>query len=146
MTRVAAGHPGIWPDICADNGDAIVEAFDRLLVDLSRMRDLVRSSDRVEIAQVLARASIARRALPTRATVPETLAELRIPVPDRTGVLAEITTLAGESGVNIADFEIAHSTEGSGGVLVLVVDASEADGLRLTLSNRGYSCTVQELG
>ncbi len=146
MTRIAAGHPGIWPDICADNGEAIVEAFDRLLVDLSRVRDLVRSSDRAEIAQVLDRASVARRALSTRATEPETLAELRIPVPDRTGVLAEITTLAGEAGVNIADFEIAHSTEGSGGVLVLVVDASEADGLRQALSTRGYSCTVQELG
>ncbi|MCU1379587.1 MAG: tyrA, partial [Acidimicrobiales bacterium] len=24
MTRIAAGHPGIWPDICAENRDAIV--------------------------------------------------------------------------------------------------------------------------
>jgi len=26
MTRVAAGHPGIWPDICAENSAAIVAA------------------------------------------------------------------------------------------------------------------------
>ena len=25
MTRVAAGHPGIWPDICAENAPAIVD-------------------------------------------------------------------------------------------------------------------------
>ena len=49
------------------------------------------------------------------------LVELRIPVPDRPGVIAEVTTLAGRLGVNIADFEIAHSLEGGAGVLVLVV-------------------------
>ena len=27
MTRVAAGHPGIWPDICAENAAAIVAAL-----------------------------------------------------------------------------------------------------------------------
>ena len=28
MTRIAAGHPGIWPDICAENRTAIVEVLD----------------------------------------------------------------------------------------------------------------------
>ena len=30
MTRIAAGHPGIWPDICAENRTAIVDVLDRL--------------------------------------------------------------------------------------------------------------------
>src|SRR5579884_3888954 len=30
MTRIAAGHPGIWPDICAENREAIIEGLDRL--------------------------------------------------------------------------------------------------------------------
>ena len=42
-------------------------------------------------------------------------------MPDRPGVIAEVTTLAGALGVNIADLEIAHSLEGRSGVLVLVV-------------------------
>ena len=36
MTRVAAGHPGIWPDICAENSTAIVGALDTLLDQLLR--------------------------------------------------------------------------------------------------------------
>ncbi len=36
MTRVAAGHPGIWPDICAENSTAIVAALDGLVADLIR--------------------------------------------------------------------------------------------------------------
>ena len=31
MTRIAAGHPGIWPDICIANRDAIVAALDDYL-------------------------------------------------------------------------------------------------------------------
>ena len=31
MTRVAAGHPGIWPDICAENAGPIVGALDALV-------------------------------------------------------------------------------------------------------------------
>jgi prephenate dehydrogenase len=46
MTRIAAGQPGIWPDICADNAPAIVEAFDGLLGDLAAMRDRVANGDR----------------------------------------------------------------------------------------------------
>ena len=42
-------------------------------------------------------------------------------------MLAEITTLAGDLGVNISDLEIAHSAEGERGVLVLVVDADGSD-------------------
>ena len=30
MTRIAAGHPGIWPDICSDNRAAIVGVLDDL--------------------------------------------------------------------------------------------------------------------
>ena len=41
MTRVAAGSPAIWPDICAENRDAIVGSLDRLLAALAGMRDLV---------------------------------------------------------------------------------------------------------
>ena len=48
-------------------------------------------------------------------------------MPDRPGVLAEVTTLAGRLGVNIADFEIAHSLEGGARCLVLVVAADGAD-------------------
>jgi hypothetical protein len=62
-------------------------------------------------------------------------------VPDKPGVLAEVTTLAGSLGINIADLEIAHSMEGAGGVLVLVVAARQADALETALVARGYHCS-----
>lgn len=142
MTRVAAGHPGIWPDLCAANSDAIVATLDELLGELAAMRERVASGDRAWLLRVLERAAVARRSLPAAAVRPERLAELRVPVPDRPGVLAEITTLAGSLGVNISDLEIAHSAEGERGVLVLVVAADDANVLQEGLADRGYRSTV----
>jgi prephenate dehydrogenase len=145
MTRVAAGQPGIWPDICADNAGAIVAALDHVLTDLASMRDRVAGQDRAGLLAVLQRASTARRSLPARATRPERLAEVRVPVPDREGVLAEITTLAGDLGINIYDIEIAHSAEGPRGVLTLVVDGTDRGRLREAVTGRGYRCTDRML-
>jgi len=145
MTRIAAGQPGIWPDVCADNAPAIVDAFDTLLTDLTAMRDRVAGGDRAGLLEVLDHAARARRSLPSRAVRPERLTEIRVPVPDRPGVLAEITTLAGDLGVNISDLEIAHSAEGERGVLVLVVDADGSERLQSALAGRAYRSTARTL-
>lgn len=145
MTRVAAGQPAIWPDVCAQNSEAIVTTLDELLAELKTVRDRVASADRTGILASLDHAARARRSLPKAAVLPERLAELRVPVPDRPGVLAEITTLAAALGVNIADLEIAHSAEGERGVLVLVVDAGSAPRLSEALAERGFHAAVGRL-
>jgi prephenate dehydrogenase len=138
MTRIAAGHPGIWPDICVANREAIVKALDDYVAALYRVRTLVDEGDREGLLDVLERARRARRTLPVGAPVDEPLAELRMPVPDRPGSLAEVTTLAGRMGINIVHFEIAHSVEGGGGVLTLVVAERGAPALADALAERGY--------
>ncbi len=144
MTRIAAGHPGIWPDICAENRGAIVEALDRLVDALSAMRDLVVLGDRPGLLAALERARAARVNLPARVAKDSELVEVRVPVPDRPGVLAEITTLLGELNVNIEDLEIAHSVEGRG-VLVLVIQEQAVDDTRAALVSRGFHPTFRPL-
>jgi len=138
MTRVAAGHPAIWPDICVENADAVVESLDRYVRELRRVRELVVQQDRAGLLMFFEGARAARRSLPASATLAGPLVELRIPVPDRPGVIAEVTTLAGRHGVNIADLEIAHSAEGGAGVMVMVVAASGADAIASALTELGY--------
>jgi prephenate dehydrogenase len=145
MTRVAAGNPGIWPDVCVENRDAIVAGIDRLQDALTEMRGVVEGEKRSELLALLERARVARTNLPAQAVRPDELVEIRIPVPDRVGVLAEVTTLAGEVGVNIEDLEIAHSALGPRGVIVLVVAADGADLVRGALLARGYRPSAQPL-
>ncbi|MBV8982395.1 MAG: prephenate dehydrogenase/arogenate dehydrogenase family protein [Acidimicrobiia bacterium] len=144
MTRVAAGHPGIWIDICAENRDAIVTGIEGLQSALSEMRELVERGDRERLLAWLQRARAARVNLPTTAPRPEELAEIRVAVPDRPGVIAEVTTLVSELGVNMFDLETVHSAEG-GGVFVFLVDAASGDLVRGALLARHYRPSARRL-
>ncbi len=145
MTRIAAGDPGIWPDICGENRAAIVASLDGLIDELVSVRAEVAAADRGRLLARLERAHQARRNLPLARVVPDELAVLRVVVPDRPGVLSEITTLATTRGINIADIEIAHSGEGQEGVVILVVDQASAGMLGEGLSERGYRVSVAPL-
>jgi prephenate dehydrogenase len=147
MTRIAAGHPSIWLDICADNREAIVNAMDRLIVELNDMRDLVDKGDREGLNKLLTEARVARINLPTGAPAVEELLEMRVPIPDRPGFIAEVTRLASDLGVNIYDVELAHSIDANNrGMLVLVVAKAMADLLRGGLLARGFKPAVSPLG
>ncbi|MEL7207237.1 MAG: prephenate dehydrogenase dimerization domain-containing protein, partial [Actinomycetota bacterium] len=141
MTRIAAGHPGIWPDVCNENREAVVDGLDRLIAALGGVRDVVADSDRDGLVARLEHARAARINLPPRYGRPDDLVELRIPIPDRPGALAEVTTTATELDVNITDLEIAHSSEGGGGVLIVVVEEQAAEPLAAALEPLGYHVT-----
>ena len=145
MTRIASGTPTIWPDICRSNRTAIVEGIDRLTAELGRLRAIVDGGHDTDLLAILERAQLARRNLPGRVAHPEELVEVRLPVPDRQGVIAEVTALAAELGANLADVEVAHSSEGDRGVLILLVDAAVADPFALALAERGYRPTTASL-
>src|SRR5581483_5489871 len=112
---------------------------------LTEVRAVVSAADREGLLRILETARAARTNLPARGVRPEDLVEFRVPVPDRPGVIAEVTTLAGELDVNIYDLEVAHSSEGDRGVLVLVVDAKAADLFRGALLARQFRPAVSPL-
>ncbi len=146
MTRIAAGSPSIWPDICGENRVAIVEVLEALIEDLAEVRDLVAANNRSGLTSRLEGARQARRNLPTTVQRPGDLIECRIGVPDRPGVLAQVTALATSLDVNIYDIEIAHSAEGPQGVLILVLDGGRASRFMSALSAEGFSVASRELG
>ncbi len=146
MTRVAAGQPSIWPDICEDNAEAIVATLDLLVTALGDMRRRVAGRDHASLLAVLDRAATARRALGERAPRPDELVEVRVPVEDRPGALAVPVVLATELGVNLVDLEIAHSAEGDRGVLVLVLAAAAAPAFAAALAERGYRSSTSAVG
>jgi prephenate dehydrogenase len=138
MTRIAAGSSAIWPDICRDNAPAIVPVLDDLIARLNEVRRIVAERDRASLVALLDQAQLARRNLPPRASRPSSVSELHVLIPDRPGVLAQVTTIAGELGVNIEDLEIVHSQEQPRGVLVLTVAADSAERVRRSLGEHGF--------
>jgi len=145
MTRIASGGSRIWLDICAANRDSIVGGLDDLITGLKNVRAFVSDGDRDGLGVFLDAARAARHNLPTTAGPIEDLAEVRIPIPDRPGAAAEVFSLSGELGVNVSDFEVLHSTEGSRGVMVLVVRREQSDVFRGGLLARGFRPSVSLL-
>ena len=145
MTRIAAGHPAIWPDICAENQDAITDVLDELIADLSGLRTVVAEGDREGLLDHLDDARRARRNLPTTVPPDADMAEMRIPVLDQRGELASIATLAADLDVNIYDLEIAHSVEGPRGVVVVLVESAMAERFQGGLMAQGYRPSIRPL-
>ncbi|MFA9564094.1 MAG: hypothetical protein ACERLM_05240, partial [Acidimicrobiales bacterium] len=94
---------------------------------------------------VLEQARRARLNLPSRIVQPETVTEVRVPISDRSGELARITTLAAELDVSIADLEIVHSAEGQQGVAILLVERDLAKRFRGGLIALGYRPSLRDL-
>ena len=147
MTRIAAGHPGIWPDVCADNAEAITAVLDELVGELASVRAVVTGHDRAGLLGMLERARTARLALPARGGPrPTHVVEVRVPVSNQPRELAAVTTLAGELGINLESLETADATEGERGVIVMVVAADAGSRLRDALVGRGYRPVMGSVG
>jgi prephenate dehydrogenase len=145
MTRIAAGHPAIWPAICAQNQAAITDVLDELIRELTGLRDVVADGESDDLLAHLESARHARRNLPTTAPMAEQMSEMRIPVLDRQGEIAAIATLAADLDVNIYDLEIAHSAEGPRGVVVVLVESALAERFQGGLMVQGYRPSIRAL-
>src|SRR2546427_3015455 len=97
VTRVAASNPDIWLDICEENAEAIASVLQEFAGRLVELGELVKAGKRSELRERFLAARAARRNLPGKEVSGE-LVELLIPVPDRPGVLAEVTTSVGDLG------------------------------------------------
>ena len=119
--------------------------LDDLIVALQEMRGTVQTNDSAALLDVLTQAQRARVNLPTTAPASVDLSIVRVVISDQPGELAVITRLATDIDVNIYDLEIAHSAEGTQGVLVLVVEQARSERLMGALMANGYRPSVREM-
>jgi prephenate dehydrogenase len=138
LTRLAASSPHLWSDILLANGDAIVGAIDLYIARLTRLRALIDAADADEVERAFGEAKRARLSLAAKPQVKAGVAVLQVPVPDRPGVLAEVTSTMSDAGVNIEDLQIVHSPEGGQGTVHLTVAAGAAEDAERALRERWF--------
>lgn len=145
-TRIAAGSPELWCGIAFDNKDALSDGLDEIQGIIGAFADALASDDRAALTVLLADAAAARRALPA-AWVPSTerLLEVRIPMEDRPGVVAEVTTVTSSVGCNIQSIEIDHVTEDSAVLSLVLTDEGDIGQLSAQLINAGFSVSFSPL-
>jgi prephenate dehydrogenase len=126
VTRIAASNPELWIPILRSNRTSVLRALSGFARELERLRSLLDKESWGEMEAFLQDAREARLELFAKAVYTGEPITLTMLIPDRPGVLAEVTTAAGVLGANIEDITIFHSTEGGRGRLELVVAGEEA--------------------
>lgn len=146
VTRIAASHPDLWVSILRSNRHAVLDALSGFRDELGKVSALLERERWDELRAFMSRARAARTELFAKPEFGGEPVALSLLVPDKPGVLAEVTTAAGELGANIEDLRIVHSTEGGRGRLELIV-AGEGNAARLrgALEALGYRVERSEL-
>lgn len=145
-TRIAAGSPKLWTGIAFDNSSALVSGIDEICSILKQFTTALTDNDRVEMERLLTHAAQARRDLPA-AWVPSTekLLEVRIPMENNRGVVAEVTTIASQVGCNIQSIEIDHITADRAVLSMIFTDEGDIGQLSTQLISAGYTVSFSPL-
>ena len=145
-TRIAAGSPKLWCGIAFDNACALRDGLAEMAAIIGSFAQALEEGDRETFTRLLAEAAEARRALPA-AWVPSTekLLEVRIPMVNRTGVVAEVCTIASSVGCNIQSIDIDHISEGNAVLSLILTDEGDIGQLSLQLINAGFSVSFSPL-
>ncbi len=145
-TRIAAGSPKLWCGIAFDNAEALGRGLGEMAEIIGSFAAALEAGDRAAFTELLADAADARRALPA-AWIPSTekLLEVRIPMVNRTGVVAEVTTIASSVGCNIQSIDIDHISEGNAVLSLVLTDEGDVGQLSSQLINAGFSVSFRPL-
>ncbi|HWD71345.1 MAG TPA: prephenate dehydrogenase [Actinomycetota bacterium] len=140
MTRIAGSSPDLWLDIVRENRPAVLALLHRFQEALGSTTSFIDRQDWDGLRETLASAREGRARLPEKPGLEAaSVVELLIPVPDRPGVLAEVTTTVGEAGVNIEGLTIHNSPAGGRGTIHLEVNGEPAARIAAeALEKKGY--------
>lgn len=145
-TRIAAGSPALWTGIAFENPQAITHGLHEMQEILGQYAAALEGSDRTEFTTLLDRAAQARQALPAKwIPATEDLLEVRIPLTDRPGIIAEVTTIASQVGCNIQSIEIDHITSSSADLVLILTDEGDVGKLSTQLIKAGFSISFRPL-
>jgi prephenate dehydrogenase len=118
MTRVAGANTEMWTDIYRANHSAIAEEISAFRRELERVEELLVAGD---VAAWNERARDDRRALLESDVAGGPVHELRLTVPNRPGIVAQVALELGKAGVNIVDMALAPASDMLSGAMTLWV-------------------------
>jgi prephenate dehydrogenase len=141
LTRVGASNPALWSDILAENAPALGEALAQFAGAMAQLGSEIQDRKAIEDRFLAAREAYDALGGILVEKSGEN-ADVAIPVENRPGVFAEVTTLMGSNNINILDLYVRHSnTERA--ALVLTLDAKAAPAAREMLRSAGFGAEIQ---
>ena len=118
-TRVAGANTDIWTDIYLSNAAAVADEVDETVRRLQRVAAALRAGDAAALADWNEAAREDRRRLLEADLAGGPVHELRVPVPNRPGIVAQLALALGRAGVNIVDMALAPAPDMRSGAITL---------------------------
>ena len=123
MTRVAGANTAMWTDIYRSNRAAIIEEISAFRRELDEVESRLRGG---EVEDWNDRAREDRRVLLEAGSAEGPIHELRLTVPNRPGIVAQVALELGRAGVNIVDMALAPASDMRSGAMTLWIAGDDA--------------------
>ncbi len=135
-TRVAGANPELWAQIYDANAGALAQQLDATIAVLQDVRGRLG-----DLAAWQEQAAEHRRALLEVGLGSGPEQELRVSVPNRPGVVADLALTLGHAGINISDMSLSPSPDQRAGVVALWVARADASRARELITTKGLPVT-----
>lgn len=145
-TRIAAGSPRMWAGIALDNREAVVNGLHEMGEIIASFEDAIAREDYDALVAMLAKSADLRRSLPAR-WVPDSakLTQVRIPMTDHPGIIAQVTGLAAQAGCNVQSIEIDHINEDTAVLELILTDEGDMGRFGGELINKDFDFSFRSL-
>jgi len=130
-TRVAGASSSVWTDIYLANREAIAGEIEETVARLGEVASSLRDGDAATIEAWNEAAGADRRRLLEADLAGGPVHELRLTVPNRPGIVAQVALALGKADVNIVDMALAPAADMRSGAMTLWV-AGDDEAARAT--------------
>ena len=139
-TRIAMSNAVMWRDIFLSNRAKVLEVLSDFNKQLAIFTDAIENSDGAKIMSLMEDSGKVRAAVPAKSKgYFPALHEIVVTIPDRPGMIADVTGYLGELSINIADIEILRVREGQEGTIRLAfIDEKRQEAALVALQEQGF--------
>lgn len=142
-TRVAGASSALWTDIYLSNADALIAQIDETVRRLGAVRGLLADGDAEGVRAWNDDAREDRRRLLEAQLAGGPVQELRVSVPNRPGVVAQVALELGRAGVNITDMALYPAPDMRDGRVALWIAGEEpAARARKLMEDLGFAVSA----
>jgi len=142
-TRVAGASSNVWTGIYMTNREAIAAELDSIRDRLGHIAEALRAGDERAIRVWNDLAGDHRRRLLEADLAGGQALELRLNVPNRPGIVAQVALALGKGGVNIVDLALAPAPDmRSGAMTIWVTGEEDAERARALIEALGFPTAI----
>jgi prephenate dehydrogenase len=142
-TRVAGANPALWRDILLSNREALSEELEACIAALRRVLDELLQGDAESLERWIDDARTDRQRLREAEVAAGPVTEVRVGVPNRPGIVAELALAIGDAGVNIVDMALYPAADMQSGAIALWVAGDDsAERVLELIGELGYPASV----